>query len=142
MSRTFGATHTVNSAKEKKPIDAVKQLTGGRGADYVFVTVGSAAAVRQGFSMLGPRGMEVIVGVSMDSFSFTATDFIGNEGMLTGCALGSTRLTVDIPRYMALYHKGALKLEELISGRYPLDRINEAIESMENGKVLRNMIIF
>jgi Zn-dependent alcohol dehydrogenase len=142
MARTFGATHTVNAAKEKKPIDAVKQLTGGRGADYVFVTVGNAAAVRQGFSMLGRRGLEVIVGVSMDSFSFTATDFIGNESMLTGCALGSTRLAVDIPRYVALYQKGALKLKELISGRYPLDRINEAIESMEKGEVLRNVIVF
>ncbi len=142
MSRNFGATHTVNSAKEKDPVNAVKQLTGGRGADYVFITVGSAAAVRQGFSMLGPRGLEVIVGVSMDKFSFTATDFIGNEGMITGCALGSTRLTVDVPRYVELYHKGALKLEELISGRYPLDRINEAIESMEKGEVLRNVIVF
>ena len=142
MSRTFGATHTVNSAKEKEPIDAVKQMTGGRGADYVFVTVGNAAAVRQGFLMLGRRGMEVIVGVSMDSFSFTATDFIGNEGMLTGCALGSTRLAVDIPHYITLYQKGALKLKELISGRYPLERINEAIESMEKGEVLRNVVVF
>jgi S-(hydroxymethyl)glutathione dehydrogenase/alcohol dehydrogenase len=142
MSRNFGATHTVNSTREKEPVNVIKQLTGGRGADYVFVTVGNAAAVRQGFSMLGPRGMEVIVGVSLDKFSFTATDFIGNEGMLTGCALGSTRLLVDVHRYVELYHKGALKLGELISGRYPLARINEAIESMESGEVLRNVIVF
>lgn len=142
MSRNFGATHTINSSSEKEPVDAIKQLTDGRGADYVFVTVGSAAAVRQGFSMLGSRGLEVIVGVSLDKFSFTATDFVGNEGMITGCALGSTRLLVDVPRYMELYNKGALKLEELISGRYPLDQINEAIESMEKGEVLRNVIVF
>src|SRR4030043_200670 len=51
MARTFGATHTINSAKEKDPIEAVRKLTSGRGADYVFITVGNIQALRQGFMM-------------------------------------------------------------------------------------------
>jgi len=43
---------------------------------------------------------------------------------------------------VGLYQAGALKLDELISGRYPLDRINEAIESVKNGEALRNVIVF
>jgi S-(hydroxymethyl)glutathione dehydrogenase/alcohol dehydrogenase len=53
-------------------------------------------------------------------------------------ALGYYRL----PRYIALYKAGRLKLDELITGRYPLERINEAIESVERGEALCNVIIF
>ncbi len=62
-ARTFGATHTLR-ADDKDAVNAVRQLTYGRGADYVFVTVGNAAAVEQGFSMSGPRGMTVVVGIA------------------------------------------------------------------------------
>jgi Zn-dependent alcohol dehydrogenase len=59
----FGATHTINSRTEKDPIDALRKLTHGRGANYVFVTVGSVPAIRQGFSMLASRGTTVIIGL-------------------------------------------------------------------------------
>ncbi|MEZ4583779.1 MAG: hypothetical protein R3A10_19445 [Caldilineaceae bacterium] len=56
--------------------------------------------------------------------------------------MGSTRLLVDIPRLVELYKAGRLKLDELITKRYRLEEINEAIESMERGEALRNVIIF
>jgi Zn-dependent alcohol dehydrogenase len=48
---------------------------------------------------------------------------------------------VDIPRLVQLYQAGRLKLDELITGRYPLEDINEAIESTERGEALRNVIV-
>jgi Zn-dependent alcohol dehydrogenase len=143
IARTFGATHGVN-ARSDDAVEAVKQLTSGRGADYAFVTVGSVAAIRQGFLMLGPRGMAVIVGLPpVDAaMTFSPFDFIVSERMLTGGFMGSTNLQADIPRLIALYQAGRLKLDELITGRFPLDRINDAIASTEKGEALRNIITF
>ena len=140
---SFGATHTVNS-KKTDAIEAVKKLTSGKGADYSFITVGSTAAIQQAFSMLGPRGTAVIVGVPplTDTITFSPAEFIGLERVLTGCAMGATHLSTDVPRLIELYKAGRIKLDEYITTRYPLEKINEAIESVEKGQALRNVIVF
>ena len=142
-AKKFGATHTVNSQKVD-PMKAVKELTEGRGADYVFVTVGSNAAITQGFGMSGPRGMTVIVGLPKftDKLDISPFAFIKDERVLTGSFMGTTQLQIDIPKLVGLYKAGILKLDELITARYPLEKINEAIEAVEKGKALRNVIMF
>jgi Zn-dependent alcohol dehydrogenase len=144
LARAFGATHLVNSARDLDPIKAVQEMTSGRGSDYVFVTVGSASAVRQGFFMSAPRAMTVIIGLvpTKDNISFSTFDFIGGERVLTGSGGGSTRLSLDIPRLVELYRAGLLKLDELITGHYSLSEVNVAIESTERGEALRNVIMF
>ena len=144
MARKFGATHVVNSKKEADPIKAVRQMTAGRGADYVFITVGSAAAVKQGVFMSAPRGMTVIIGLvpMKEQVSLGSFDLIGGERVLTGCGGGSARLSIDIPRIVELYRAGQLKLDELITGHYKLKDVNEAIELTEKGQALRNIIMF
>ena len=139
----FGATHTVNG-KNTDAVEAVKKLTSGKGANYAFITVGSVAAIHQAFAMLGPRGTAVIVGVPPVDQIITLPpfEFIGMEKMLTGCAMGATRLSEDVPVLVELYKAGRIKLDELITGRYPLEKINEAIESVEKGQALRNVIVF
>ncbi len=141
-AKTFGATHTINSSKT----DAVKEvqaLTGG-GADYVFITVGSSAAITQGFNMSGPGGMTVIVGIPRftDMLGIPPIMFIKDEKTLTGSYMGTTQLHTEIPKLVALYKAGILKLDELITARYPLGKINEAIEAVEKGEALRNVITF
>jgi Zn-dependent alcohol dehydrogenase len=69
-------------------------------------------------------------------------DLVLNERKVIGCLMGSTRLRVDVPRLVELYQHGRLKLDELITNRYPLERINEAIAAMETGEALRNVIVF
>jgi Zn-dependent alcohol dehydrogenase len=69
-------------------------------------------------------------------------NFIKTERILTGCDMGATNMRVDIPKLVSLYQSGKLKLDELITNRYPLERINEAIESVERGEELRNVILF
>jgi Zn-dependent alcohol dehydrogenase len=139
----FGATHIINSRNEDA-VKAVWQLTSGRGADFVFITVGSTAAMRQGFAMAGKRGMTVIIGLPSagENLSLPVFDFIELEKTITGAAMGSTRLSIDVPRLISLYQSKRLKLDELITGRYPLEQINEAIESTLNGEALRNIIVF
>lgn len=141
-ARDFGATHTVNAARQDA-IAAVLELTDGRGADYVFVTVGSTVAGEQAFAMLRPGGQAVIVGIPETGakVSLEVGRFI-SERTITGSPMGSTVLSVDIPRLVDLYQSGRLKLDELITRTYPLEEINEAIESMERGEALRNVIVF
>jgi len=142
-AKEFGATHTVNIKKEKDAIKTVKDMTSGRGADYVFVTVGKVEAIRMGFSMCGDMGMTVVIGLAGGNLaSIEPMEFPFTEKILTGAGGGSIRSSIDIPFLVSLYKAGKLKLDELISGHYPLERINEAIESMKKGEVLRNIITF
>jgi Zn-dependent alcohol dehydrogenase len=143
VARSFGATHAVDGRQGDVP-RLVRELTGGRGADYVFVTVGSSAAVSQALTLVRRGGTVVLVG--MPAAGATAPipvgDFAGNGLRLLGSNMGSTRLGVDVPRLVARYREGRLKLDELITARYPLAQINEAIVAMEGGEALRNVIVF
>lgn len=143
-AQEFGATHGVNAAKTDS-VEAVKALTGGRGADYVFVTVGSSAALQQAIAMLARRGTAVMVGLPPATdppVSLAAFELAVTEKAVTGGFMGSICPQVDIPAIIALYKAGRYKLDELIAGRYPLDKINEAIASSTSGEALRNVIVF
>jgi S-(hydroxymethyl)glutathione dehydrogenase/alcohol dehydrogenase len=138
-ARSFGATHTINSKKDD-PVKAVKKLTEGRGADYIFVAVGSNPAVVQAFQMSGPRGMSVIIGIPSKSesiLSLPIRDFIKDERGDGG--YGTTNLSVDIG-WLVLY-KGTPGWI-LITNRYPLEKINDALENAEQGDTLRNVLMF
>jgi S-(hydroxymethyl)glutathione dehydrogenase/alcohol dehydrogenase len=140
-ARRFGATHAVN-ATQVDPVEAVKGITGGRGVDFSFIMAASSRAVRQAFDMLGPRGLAVMVQISSGDMSdFSPREFIG-ERMFTGSMLGSTRLQLDVPRYVDIYKAGRLKLDELVSECYSLDQVNEAVASSRSGTALRNVIEF
>lgn len=143
-AKEFGATDVVN-AKTADTVATVKELTGGKGADYVFVTVGSAAAMQQAFAMLCRGGTAVMVGLPPATdppVALPAGELAFSEKTVTGGFMGSICLQVDIPRIIALYKAGRYKLDELIAERYPFERINEALDSSAAGEALRNVIVF
>ncbi len=139
----FGATNTLNAAKIDIK-DAVSEITGGRMADYVFVTVGNASAAEQAYKLSGTRGTIVFVGIPdwVTAIPIPIGRTILSEKTITGSLMGTTRLSVDVPRLVKLYEDGRLKLDELISARYPLDQINDAIKATQSGSSLRNAILF
>lgn len=143
-SRNFGATDTINGKTTPDVAESVKALTDGRGVDYAFVTVGSSAAAQQALTLIRRGGTVTLVGIPEIEATLPISPFrtVTQEQKIIGSSMGSTRLSVDIPRLVKLYQAGQLKLDELITNRYPLDEINEAIESMERGEALRNVIIF
>ena len=143
-AKEFGASHGVN-ARDTDAVAAVKEITKGKGADYVFVTVGSSAALQQAVAMLAKGGCAVMVGIPPATdppFSVPAGELAMAAKTVTGAYMGSTRLQIDIPAIIALYRAGRYKLDELVSGRYPLERINEALASSASGEALRNVIVF
>lgn len=141
-ARRFGATDTVLAGPEAAA--EVKALTDGRGADFAFVTVGAKSAIEGAFALIRKGGAVVIVGMPA---SGVATSF--DPGMLAawsqrvlGSKMGSARLGLDVPALVDLYRQGRLKLDELISARYPLEAINAAIADVQAGGALRNVIVF
>jgi S-(hydroxymethyl)glutathione dehydrogenase/alcohol dehydrogenase len=141
-ARAFGATHTVDPDRDDV-VEVVTALTGGRRADYVIVTVGAQRAVEQGPLLLRRAGTMVIVGMpAAGVMASIDPGTIANEGQrILGSKMGSSRIVDDIPRLVSLYLQGRLMLDELISGRYPLEQINEAIASASNGTTIRNVIV-
>ena len=86
----------------------------------------------------------MIVGMTADGVKveFDPCKFAGIEQSVLGSKMGSTRLVTDIPWYISLYQQGRLKLDELITGRYPLEEINQAIADVRRSDTLRNVIVF
>jgi S-(hydroxymethyl)glutathione dehydrogenase/alcohol dehydrogenase len=142
-AKEFGATHGVN-AKSEDAADQIRKLTSGRGAEYVFVTVGSNAAIKQGIGMTAPRGTTIVIGLppATEQLCFSPLEIIPVEKNLIGGFMGAVNLKVDIPHLVAMYQTGRLKLDEIITARYPLEKINEAVASTETGETLRNVIMF
>jgi Zn-dependent alcohol dehydrogenase len=141
-ARQFGATHTIN-ARRDDALKTVLALTDNRGADYAFVAVGSSRAITQGSEMTRKGGVTVIVGMpaTRDALFTLNADHLTEGRAVVGSLVGSTRLSVDIPRLIELYQHGRLKLDELITRHYPLTEVNEAIASMERGEALRNVVL-
>jgi len=71
-----------------------------------------------------------------------AADFAGDGQRIMGSKMGSSRLAVDIPSWVDLYEQGRLMLDELVTARYPLQQMNEAIADVKAGNALRNVIVF
>ena len=141
-ARRFGATHAVN-AGAPDAVEQVRRLTG-RGADYVFVTVGAKAAIPQALAMAARSGTIVLVGMPASGVTVAVDpgDIAHNNLRVLGSKMGGAHIQADIPKLVMLYQEGRLKLDELISGRYPLAKINDAIASARSGAALRNVILF
>ena len=141
-ARAFGATDGI-LASEETPWADLRGLTG-RGADAVFVTVGAAAIYETAPRYLAPGGRVVMVGMPPSGQNATyAPDILASLGQsLVGTKRGDTVLARDSPWLADLYLQGRLQLDELISGRWKLDQINEAIADTKSGNARRNVIVF
>ncbi len=140
---TFGATHVLNATRPDV-VDEIKTLTAGRGADYVFVATGSGAAIAVAPLLVRRGGTVVLVGMAPSGLKveYEPLDIANDSIRLIGSKMGGARLQTDIPALLAHYRSGRLKLDELVSGCYPLEDINKAIDSVKRGEALRNVIVF
>lgn len=140
----FGATQTLDPATGDT-VAAVRELTAGRGADYVFVTVGRGDVIEGALAYARRGGTLVVVGMpaSEETFELVAVDLVHDDVTVLGAKIGSGSgpFRDAVARLVRLYEDGRLKLDELVTARYPLARINDAIAAA-NGEALRNVIVF
>lgn len=141
-ARRFGATDVVD-AREGDPVEAIRDLVGARGVDHAFEAVGSLNAIRQAFDALGPGGTLTVVGVpKLDARAELVVNALRLERRIQGCRYGSARPQHDFPMLAELYLRGRLKIDELVTRRYRLEQINEAIADLERGELARGVFEF
>ncbi len=142
-ARQMGATHTVNS-KETDPVEAVKDLTGGFGADVVIEAVGRPETYKQAFYARDLAGTVVLVGVptpEMQLPDIPLLDFFGRGGALKSSWYGDCLPSRDFPMLVDLYQQGRLDLDAFITERVGLEDVEKAFGRMHEGDVLRSVVI-
>ncbi len=141
-AQALGATHAVDASKEE-PAAAIRRITG-RGADFTFVAVGDARAVGQAADALAPGGTCVVIGVppTGQTFPLDVRPLVTGERAIVGSSYGGARTREDLPRLVALYQAGKLKIDELITKRYGLEEANEAFRALAAGELGRGLIVF
>ena len=139
----FGATHTVNAA-DQDPVAQVKELTGGKGADYTFEVFGSADTVKTAYDMAGKSSTVTVVGIAPigTEAPLNAVDMVRMEKTVRGTYYGSTHASVEMPKLVDMYLAGKLNLDDLVVRSYSLDQINDAYDDMDKGEVGRSVIVF
>jgi S-(hydroxymethyl)glutathione dehydrogenase / alcohol dehydrogenase len=140
LARAFGATSVAHAPPNVA--DAVRALTGGRGADYVFDTVGSPSTVADAVAAARKGGTIVLTGLArIDGAASLATfPFVMQEKRLIGSVYGSGDPGRDIPRLAELYNEGKLKLRELVTRKYSLGEINDALAALARADGARGVI--
>jgi len=143
FAKEFGATHTINVAQHDL-VEAVRALTGGRGADYAFDAIGSEKTTLQIVDAVRPGGTAVIVGMAPQSARAPITPYMMavQEKVIKGTMYGSVRPNVDFPWLVELYLQGRLMIDQLVSRTYRLDEINDGFAAMRGGQVARGVVTF
>ena len=141
-ARDFGATHTIN-ARELDPVETIKDLTDGNGADVVIDAVGRPETWKQAFYARDLAGTVVLVGVPTPDMKLEMPliDFFSRGGSLKSSWYGDCLPERDFPTLISLYLQGRLPLEKFVSERIGLDGIEDAFHKMHAGEVLRSVVV-
>ncbi|WP_406433094.1 S-(hydroxymethyl)mycothiol dehydrogenase [Streptomyces sp. NBC_01589] len=142
-AKKIGATHTVNS-KQGDPVEAIRELTGGFGADVVIEAVGRPETYKQAFYARDLAGTVVLVGVPTPEMKLELPllDVFGRGGALKSSWYGDCLPSRDFPMLIDLYLQGRLDLDAFVTETIALDEVEKAFERMHGGDVLRSVVVF
>lgn len=140
VAQSLGATHLIN-ARRTFPLNRILGYFTDKGVDCAIEATGEREAMEQAYMSVHDQGEVVIMGnlawgekISIDPFDLIkGKRIIGSWG-------GETNPDIDIPRYVTLYLSGKIKLRSLISHRYSLEAINDALATLEAGQAIRVVI--
>ena len=143
LARKFGATDTVNAA-QTDPVEEIRRLTGGNGADVCIEAVGNPKVMEQAFFARDLAGTLVQVGVPTPDMriDLPMIEFFGRGGRLKPSWYGDCLPSRDFPQLIDLYLQGRLDLDRFVSETIPLHGVEEAFQKMERGEVLRSVVVF
>ncbi|WP_405007826.1 S-(hydroxymethyl)mycothiol dehydrogenase [Kitasatospora purpeofusca] len=141
-ARKLGATHTVNSTATDA-VEAIRELTGGNGADVVVEAVGRPETYKQAFYARDLAGTVVLVGVPTPEMQLELPllDVFGRGGALKSSWYGDCLPSRDFPMLIDLYLQGRLDLGAFVSETIELDAVEQAFERMHHGDVLRSVVV-
>jgi S-(hydroxymethyl)mycothiol dehydrogenase len=141
-AREFGATHTVN-AGAGDPVEAIRALTGGNGADVVIDAVGLPQTYRQAFYARDLAGTVVLVGVPnpQATLELPLIDVFGRGGALKSSWYGDCLPSRDFPMLIDLFLQGRLPLDRFVTETIGLADVEQALTTMQDGQVLRSVVL-
>ena len=139
----LGATNTVNSSADD-PVQAIRDLTGGFGADVIIDAVGRPETYRQAFYARDLAGTVVLVGVPTPDMrlDLPLLDFFARGGALKSSWYGDCLPSRDFPMLIDLYLQGRLPLDAFVTKTIGLGDVEEAFAAMGRGDVLRSVVVF
>ena len=142
-ARELGATDVVNSTKTD-PIEAIRELTEGNGADVVIEAVGRVETFKQAFYARDLAGTVVLVGVPTPEMrlELPLLDVFGRGGRLKSSWYGDCLPDRDFPMLTDLHLQGRLPLEKFVSETIGIGDVEEAFAKMSRGEVLRSVVVF
>jgi S-(hydroxymethyl)mycothiol dehydrogenase len=142
LAKGFGATHTVNSSSEDA-VERIRELTGGNGADVVIEAVGLPATYEQAFYARDLAGTVVLVGVPRPDMriDLPLLDVFGRGGSLKSSWYGDCLPSRDFPMLIDLHLQGRIDLGAFVSETIGLDGVEDAFHKMEQGDVLRSVVL-
>jgi S-(hydroxymethyl)mycothiol dehydrogenase len=140
-ARKFGATHVIDS-READPVEKIREITGGHGADVVIEAVGRPETYRQAFYARDLAGTLVLVGVPTPEMTLELPllDVFGRGGALKSSWYGDCLPERDFPLLIGLYLQGRLPLEQFVSETIGLEQVEDAFARMQQGEVLRSVV--
>jgi S-(hydroxymethyl)mycothiol dehydrogenase len=139
---SFGATHTIDSSATD-PVEAIRSLTGGNGADVCIEAVGDAAVMEQAFFARDLTGTLVQVGVPTPDMriDLPMIEFFGRGGALKPSWYGDCLPSRDFPVLVEHHLAGRLDLDGFVSETITLDDVESAFARMQRGEVLRSVVV-
>jgi alcohol dehydrogenase len=140
-ARAVGATDTV-LASDPDVVQRVREMTNG-GVDHAIEMAGAPAAFDLAFNITRRGGTTATAGLSNPNarFPIPPVPLVGEERTIKGSYMGSCIPSRDIPRFIELWRQGRLPVEKLMSGKGPLEGINEAFDRLDRGEVIRHLIV-
>lgn len=137
-AKKLGADITINPSDDENWTKSVKKLTGG-GADIAIEAIGNPSTIEMAFNALRSGGRLVVLGYTHKDIALNAGRIMFREMEIVG-SLGCR--PVDYPKLLELCRLGKIKVKELVTGRFPLDKINDAFDILRKGEGLRSIIAF
>ena len=157
FARRHGATIGVN-ASECDPVARIHELTPRdgldlmgapcSGVDFAFDCIGAAVgqvapSLRNKRWGSDERAVAVLVGIPTAAPEVDIGDLLMHEKHLTGSIGGTSHPEHDFPIFMDWYRQGILDLDSLVTQRFALDEINDAVDALENGRIAgRSILVF
>ncbi|MGA5269599.1 S-(hydroxymethyl)mycothiol dehydrogenase [Streptomyces lydicamycinicus] len=140
-ARSMGATHTVNS-RSTDPVEAIRELTGGFGADVVIEAVGRPETYRQAFYARDLAGTVVLVGVPTPDMTLELPllDVFGRGGALKSSWYGDCLPSRDFPMLVDLHLQGRINLGAFVTETIGIEDVEQAFARMHAGDVLRSVV--
>jgi S-(hydroxymethyl)glutathione dehydrogenase / alcohol dehydrogenase len=141
-AKRAGATHTIDPA-EANPVEQVRALTAGRGADYGFEVVGRTELMVQAHEMTRAAGSVVLVGMPDKGavLSLPALGAVFSGKRIQGSVVGGSQILRDFPRFIRLAEAGLLDLGSMVSRRITLDEVNDGIAALHHAEGTRTVIV-